>query len=110
MKKFYLLMALVGIFAASFAGAVLSPIVTTDVTSSAWTAVSLGANQSGVRFIAKPRTAGSWKISAASTGTPYYSVATDTVVEFNLNVPKGGTLFYAQSGAATNVIELFVMR
>lgn len=84
-------------------------ILNLDVNNSTWTAVQL-PNTLGVAcktVVAKLRAGGAWKISHESDGSTYLTVASD--ISINLVQDKNATLFYAQSAAASGVLEVMLL-
>ena len=82
-----------------------------SVSSAAWTAVTLGADQSAKDFAVQARAANNFKMSDTSAGTKYFTVKSGTAISFeDVNAPKGSTLFYAQSSAAADVLEVVITR
>lgn len=111
MKKLWLVLALLGIWLLSVAASgVLPDQRNIAIDSSTWTAYI--ATRSAVGFKMKSRSRHPWKLSSSSTGAAYYSVATDVVVEFDLNVQRGSTVLYIQVETAypSDTIEIFVLR
>jgi hypothetical protein len=110
MKRLFATMALIGVFLISFAGAQIQTPINTAVTTGAWTAITLGAAQSAMSFMAQTRGGNSWKFSDSAAGTKYVTVPGGQSLCFDLSVVKGATVFYVQSIGANDTIELFILK
>uniref|UniRef100_A0A6H1ZEY1 Uncharacterized protein n=1 Tax=viral metagenome TaxID=1070528 RepID=A0A6H1ZEY1_9ZZZZ len=111
MKKFYLLMALVGIWISSFAGGYIADPQNIAITTTDWTEIT--ASRSMVGFIVKTRNGNNFKISSSASGTTYYTVysaASNPVVEFNCRVPKDTLIFYVQSLNSNDTLEILIKK
>lgn len=85
--------------------------INTAITSSAWTAITLGATQFAKDIAIQARGANNFLFSDTSSGAKYFTVKSGTVLSFeNINVRKETTIGYAKSAAANSTIEVFITR
>ena len=91
----------------SFAGGYIPRPLNKAVTTSAWTAIK--ASGSTVEFQVKTRTGTPFKISDSATGATYYTVATDTVIQFDCPTPKNTIIFYIQTVSSDDTLEVFLL-
>lgn len=84
------------------------------ITTSAWTAVTLGVSQACSEFLVHSRNNNSWKMSDDSAGTTFFTVKNGDTISISLRAPKtpstGAVLFYARSVLVNDTLELIIVR
>lgn len=84
------------------------------ITTTAWTAVALGTNQTCSEFMVHSRNNNSWKISDVLAGTTFFTVKNGDTLSISLRAPKtpstGAILFYARAVSVNDTLELFIVK
>jgi hypothetical protein len=107
MKKLLVGAALVGICLSMMGAGIIPTPWNIPVTTSAWTAVT--ASQRVVEFQARSRSGQAFKISSESGGSPYYTVASDTTIQFDCPAARDAILFYIQTTKDSDTLEIFLL-
>lgn len=107
MKKIVLCLAFMVVPVLAFAEGVIPTPWNIAVDSTSWTAIT--ASQRVVEFQVRTRDRQRFKISASSTGSPYYTVASDTVIKFDLPAARNAILFYIQTIGTSDTLEVLLL-
>ena len=107
MKKLLVGAALVGICLTTMGAGMMPEPWNIGLTFGTWTPVT--ASRSVVEFQLRSRNNNALRIASEADGAKYFTVATDSVVTFDMSAQKGAVLFYVQPTAATDTLEVLLL-